>query len=200
MAGQPAEFCCDQTPSVFSSRSVRQIQKDVVEKSGKRLNRSSWYVCIETLRLVATCNGLDCSGLDDAKAPPVQWAGKLNTGDAPVHLFMLGRLGLELAWSYISCFEVIVLCDEQLEQVGWPRSFAYVQHCLANVTTWITHRILLAGCRSQPVWPERRNAEHRRFVGLHRWESRRCPTGTEGTKNWPVDPRGWFFWWWERTM
>jgi len=54
-------------------RSVRQIQKDVVEKSGKRLNRSSWYVCIETLRLVATCNGLDCSGLDDAKAPPVQW-------------------------------------------------------------------------------------------------------------------------------
>eukprot|EP00434_Breviolum_minutum_P022052 symbB.v1.2.019468.t1/scaffold1593.1/size164412/10 len=54
-------------------RSVRQIQKDVVEKSGKRLNRNSWYVCIETLRLVATCNGLDCSGLDDAKAPPVQW-------------------------------------------------------------------------------------------------------------------------------
>ena len=100
------------------------------------------------------------------------------------------RLGVGLE---LSCFEVIVLCDEQLEQVGWPRSFAYVQHCLTNVTTWITHRILPGGCRSEPVWPERGNAEHRRFVGLHRWESRRCPTGTEGTKNWPVDPRGWFF-------
>ena len=40
--------------------------------------RFSRYVCVETLRLVANCNALDSSGLDDSKAPPVQWVWGLS--------------------------------------------------------------------------------------------------------------------------
>lgn len=110
-------------------RNVRPFCRPIfLEKKTNVFSCLTRYVCIETLRLVATCNGLDCSGLDDAKAPPVQWVGKLNTG-CTRHLW-LSCLGLKLA-----CFEVIVLCDEQLEQVGWTRSFAYVQHCLTNMST-----------------------------------------------------------------
>ncbi|CAJ1403867.1 unnamed protein product [Effrenium voratum] len=69
-------------------RSVRQIFKDNFEIQGKKLMRSRWFICLETLRLVANCNNLDCRGLDDLAAPPVQWARDPGPGppSATVHL------------------------------------------------------------------------------------------------------------------
>jgi len=55
-------------------RCVRQISTDVIDDShGKKLVRSRWWVCVDTLRLVCTANSLDSSALDTPGAPPLEW-------------------------------------------------------------------------------------------------------------------------------
>eukprot|EP00929_Paragymnodinium_shiwhaense_P045521 TRINITY_DN23252_c0_g2_i1.p1 TRINITY_DN23252_c0_g2~~TRINITY_DN23252_c0_g2_i1.p1 ORF type:complete len:1146 (-),score=304.95 TRINITY_DN23252_c0_g2_i1:19-3456(-) len=55
-------------------RCVRQIATDVVDDPrSKRVVRSRWWICMETLRMICNAHELDCSALDERNKPPMEW-------------------------------------------------------------------------------------------------------------------------------
>merc|ERR1719428_347006 len=68
---------------------IRQASPEVVQAKNdrnRRLLRSRWWICIESLRLICVANSLDCSALDTPDVPPLEWVICLVDSRAPAGL------------------------------------------------------------------------------------------------------------------